>query len=60
MKKEHDEIVRVLTECKGRVGGSDGAAVHMGLSRTTLISQMKKLGINPLRLRMNSASTALS
>jgi formate hydrogenlyase transcriptional activator len=46
-KKQHDEIVCVLAECKGRVGGSDGAAVRMGLSRTTLISRMKKLGINP-------------
>jgi formate hydrogenlyase transcriptional activator len=46
-KKQHNEIVRVLTECKGRVGGADGAAVRMGLSRTTLISRMKKLGINP-------------
>jgi formate hydrogenlyase transcriptional activator len=45
--KQHDEIVRVLAECKGRVGGADGAAVRMGLSRTTLISRMKKLGINP-------------
>lgn len=46
-KKQHDEIVRVLTECKGRVGGADGAAVRMGISRTTLISRMKRLGINP-------------
>jgi formate hydrogenlyase transcriptional activator len=46
-KKRHDEIVRVLTECKGRVGGADGAAVRMGLSRTTLIARIKKLGIDP-------------
>jgi formate hydrogenlyase transcriptional activator len=46
-KKRHDEIVRVLTECKGRVGGQDGAAARMGLSRTTLIARMKKLGIDP-------------
>ena len=46
-RKQHDEIVRVLTECKGRVGGADGAAVRMGISRTTLISRMKRLGINP-------------
>jgi formate hydrogenlyase transcriptional activator len=46
-KKQHDEIVRVLTECKGRVGGTEGAAAHMGISRTTLISRMKRLGINP-------------
>ena len=36
-----------LTECKGRVGGAEGAAARMGISRTTLISRMKRLGINP-------------
>ena len=46
-KKQHDEIVRVLTECKGRVGGAEGAAARMGISRTTLISRMKRLEINP-------------
>jgi formate hydrogenlyase transcriptional activator len=46
-KRQHEEIVRMLAECKGRVGGADGAAARMGLSRTTLISRMKKLGINP-------------
>jgi formate hydrogenlyase transcriptional activator len=45
-RRQHEEIARMLTECKGRVGGSDGAAMRMGLSRTTLISRMKKLGIN--------------
>ena len=45
--KQHHEIVRVLTECKGRVGGADGAAVRMGLSRTTLMYRMKRLGIDP-------------
>jgi len=45
-KRQQEEIVRALTECKGRVGGSDGAAARMGLSRTTLISRMKRLGIN--------------
>jgi formate hydrogenlyase transcriptional activator len=45
--RQRDEICRVLTECKGRVGGADGAAVRMGLSRTTLISRIKKLGIDP-------------
>jgi formate hydrogenlyase transcriptional activator len=46
-KKQHDEIVRALTESKGRVGGSKGAAACLGVSRTTLISRMKRLGINP-------------
>jgi formate hydrogenlyase transcriptional activator len=43
---QHDEICRVLNECKGRVGGADGAAERLGLKRTTLIARMKKLGIN--------------
>ncbi len=42
---ERDEIVRILKEANGRVGGRDGAAARLGLKRTTLISRMKKLGI---------------
>ena len=44
---EREEIVRVLKETAGRVGGADGAAARMGLKRTTLISRIKKLGIDP-------------
>ena len=46
-KKQRQEIVRVLLETKGRVGGSDGAAAQMGINRTTLLSRIKKFGINP-------------
>jgi len=44
---ERDEILRVLNETKGRVAGPNGAAARLGLKRTTLISRMKKLGIDP-------------
>lgn len=44
---ERDEIIRTLKAAKGRVGGADGAAARLGLKRTTLISRMKKLGIDP-------------
>ena len=44
---DHDEIVRILKETKGRVAGAQGAAARMGIKRTTLISRMKKLGIEP-------------
>jgi formate hydrogenlyase transcriptional activator len=44
---ERDEILRVLEVANGRVGGANGAAALMGLKRTTLISRMKKLGIDP-------------
>jgi formate hydrogenlyase transcriptional activator len=46
-KKQREKIVSALTECKGRVGGAAGAAVRIGINRTTLISRMKKLGIDP-------------
>ena len=44
-RKQRDEIVRALTACKGRVGGTDGAAARLGMNRTTLLSRMKKFGI---------------
>jgi formate hydrogenlyase transcriptional activator len=45
--KQREEIIRTLTECRGRVGGEDGAAARLGINRTTLLSRMKKLAINP-------------
>jgi formate hydrogenlyase transcriptional activator len=44
---QREQLVRILRETRGRVGGSDGAAARLGLKRTTLISRMKKLGIDP-------------
>ena len=46
-EQQREEIVRALTESKGRVGGADGAAVRMGVNRTTLLARMKKFGIDP-------------
>jgi formate hydrogenlyase transcriptional activator len=42
---EREQIVNALLQTKGRVGGAAGAAARLGLKRTTLISRMKKLGI---------------
>ena len=39
-------IVRVLKESNGVVAGPKGAAQRLGLKRTTLLSRMKRLGIN--------------
>src|SRR3984893_3582367 len=47
---ERDEIVRVLKITDGRVAGSAGAAARMDVKRTTLISRMKKLGIDPRKV----------
>jgi formate hydrogenlyase transcriptional activator len=47
---ERDEIVRVLKLTNGRIAGPDGAAARMDIKRTTLISRMKKLGIDPRKV----------
>jgi formate hydrogenlyase transcriptional activator len=47
---ERDDILRILKETNGRVAGPNGAAMRMGIKRTTLISRMKKLAIDPRKL----------
>jgi formate hydrogenlyase transcriptional activator len=42
-----DHILDVLRETNGVVGGPRGAAVRLGLKRSTLLSKMEKLGIAP-------------
>jgi formate hydrogenlyase transcriptional activator len=46
-RRQRDELVRVLTETRGRVGGADGAAARMGINRTTLYARLRKFGIQP-------------
>jgi transcriptional regulator with GAF, ATPase, and Fis domain len=47
---EQNTIIRILRDTNGRVGGPNGAAARMGLKRTTLITRMKKLGIETRRV----------
>lgn len=42
---ERERILRALKEANGVVGGPGGAAVRLGLNRTTLQSRMKRLNI---------------
>jgi len=42
---ERDLILKTLRATGGLVGGPRGAAVRLGLKRTTLITKMKRLGI---------------
>jgi formate hydrogenlyase transcriptional activator len=44
---EREHILRALRESHGRIGGPKGAAMRLGLKRTTLQSKLKHLGINP-------------
>jgi formate hydrogenlyase transcriptional activator len=42
---EAQMIIRILKECNGVVAGPKGAAQRLGLKRTTLLSRMKRFGI---------------
>lgn len=43
---EYEQIVRILKETNGVVAGPRGAAQRLGIKRTTLLSRMKRLGID--------------
>jgi formate hydrogenlyase transcriptional activator len=43
---ERLHILRALDQVNGVIGGRNGAAVRLGLPRTTLIARMKRLGIS--------------
>lgn len=68
---ERDHIVETLQETNWVLGGWDGAAARLGLSRTTLISRMQRLGISaesgvrraasqPVVVRLRSAQPRLA
>jgi len=42
---DREQLLRVLVESAGKVGGTRGAAARLGLPRTTLQARMKKLNI---------------
>jgi len=44
---ERSHILQTLLETEGVLGGRNGAAARLGLPRTTLISKMKRLRLNP-------------
>ena len=54
---EREYIVRVLRECNGVIAGPSGAAVRLGLKRTTLQSKMQRLKISRSDFEGPSART---
>lgn len=48
---ERGHIIRVLRETNGVLAGADGAAVRLGLKRTTLQSMLKRFGIEAAEFR---------
>jgi formate hydrogenlyase transcriptional activator len=56
---DRSHILQTLLRTEGVVGGPNGAAARLGLKRTTLISMMRRLGINPGRsLALKARSVA--
>ena len=43
---DREQIIQALKDTSGLIGGPNGAASRLGLKRTTLISRMRKLGID--------------
>ena len=56
MEREH--IIRVLRETHGVIAGTEGAAVRLGLKRTTLQSMLKRFGIEPRDFRRGNGNGA--
>jgi formate hydrogenlyase transcriptional activator len=55
---ERSHILQTLKQTAGLVGGPNGAAVRLGLARTTLISRMKRLGISTEKISVAVAAVA--
>jgi formate hydrogenlyase transcriptional activator len=53
--EEQQRIESTLRETKGRVSGPNGAAIRLGVKRSTLLDRMKKLGINARDLKIKCA-----
>ena len=57
-EQEKEIIEAALTDCRGQVGGSTGAAAKLGLPRQTLESKITALGINKHRFKARQADYA--
>lgn len=55
--EEHERIMRTLHQTKGRISGPNGAAIRLGVKRSTLLDRMKKLGINPRDVKIRYGVT---
>jgi formate hydrogenlyase transcriptional activator len=56
--EEQTRIVNILRETNGRISGPNGAALRLGVKRSTLLDRMKKLGINPREVKARYAVAA--
>jgi formate hydrogenlyase transcriptional activator len=52
--EEQARIVSVLRETKGRISGPNGAALRLGVKRSTLLDRMKRLGIDAREIKAHT------
>jgi transcriptional regulator with GAF, ATPase, and Fis domain len=45
-RRDRENILKALKECKGKIYGDDGAAAILGMKPTTLTSRMKKMKLD--------------
>jgi transcriptional regulator with GAF, ATPase, and Fis domain len=53
--EEQKRIVEMLRETNGRISGPNGAALRLGVKRSTLLYRMNKLGIDLREIRSSGA-----
>jgi len=53
--EEQKRIVEILRETNGRISGPNGAAVRLGVKRSTLLDRMKKHGIDAREVKSSLA-----
>ena len=57
-QQERDHILKALHQTHGKIYGPDGAAALIGMPPTTLVSRIRKYGIEPKRRRRAAVPTA--
>src|SRR6185436_16649740 len=55
--EEQERIIRTLQETKGRISGPNGAALRLGVKRSTLLDRMRKFDINPRDVKLRYGIT---
>jgi len=48
-RREHENVMRAIEQCKGKIYGPDGAAAMLGMRPTTLTSRIKKMNLQTFR-----------
>lgn len=57
--EEQRRIISMLRETRGRISGPNGAALRLGVKRSTLLDRMKKLGIDAREVKSDLAYKTL-